>query len=161
MKILAPLLVLLVGCSPAAPALSLHERARLGAWLALHVSKEEPAQKVPSPDKPDGGDVCEDCGGTGKLPGDGVIHPTCSTCNGTGRKPAGDFDPPAEREALEAAMLKAEAVDRADREMKAAAKKAPPPPPAPAVERYAVPPSDGRVYRKVCRDGKCSWEPVK
>ena len=163
MKALAPLLLFVVGCGALtpAPALPLRERARLGAWLALNISALAPPQRVPSPDKPDGGDVCEDCGGTGKLPGDGVIHPTCSTCNGTGRKPAGDFDPPEEREALEAAMLKAEAVDRADREMKAAAAKAPPPPPAPVVERYAVPPSDGRVYRKVCRNGQCSWEPVQ
>jgi len=27
-------------------------------------------------------------------------------------------------------------------------------------ERYAVPPKDGRTYRRVCRDGVCAWEPV-
>ena len=150
-------LVLVAGCSQP-EALTLRDKVRLGAWIALNISKGAPPMKVPSPDPPDAGDVCEDCGGTGKLPGDGVIHPTCSTCGGTGRKKAAAFDPPAEAEAFQAEELRQEAVSRAAKE---AAAKAPPAKPAPVVERYAVPPSDGRVYRKVCRGGQCSWEPVQ
>jgi hypothetical protein len=25
-------------------------------------------------------------------------------------------------------------------------------------ERYATPPKDGRVYKKICNGGKCHWE---
>ena len=146
------------GCTPAY-SMPIREKCRLGAWLALNIAKVAPPLSVPSPDKPDQGDTCPDCGGTGKLPGDGVIHPTCSTCNGTGRKPAAAFDPPAEAEAFQAEELRLEAVNRAAKE--AAAKAPPAKPAAPIVERYAVPPSDGRVYRKVCRNGSCSWEPVQ
>ena len=129
----AALVLVLSGCAQP-PALSLSEECRLGAWLALHVAKEAPPLSIPSPDKPDQGDTCEECNGTGQLGA----------------------------EAFEAAELKQEAVDRAARlEAKAAAAaKAAPPPASPLIERYAVPPKDGRTYRKVCRGGVCSWEPV-
>ena len=154
-------LVLVAGCAQP-PALSLSEECRLGAWLALHVAHEAPPLKVPSPDKPDQGDTCEECGGAGKL-GDGTVFVKCGACNGTGRKPAAAFDTPASAEAFEAAELKQEAVDRAARLEAAAAKAAKPEAPqaAPGPERYAVPPADGRTYRKVCRAGSCAWEPVQ
>lgn len=168
-----------------APALSLAEECRLGAWLALHVAKEAPPLGVPSPDKPDQGDTCAECGGTGKL-GDGTVFVRCGACNGTGRKPAAAFDGPETRDAFEGMELKAEAVERArqlDAAAAAAAKAATPakpppaaaPPPTPVAveaqavpapalpytpERYAVPPRDGRTYRKVCRNGSCAWEPL-
>ena len=152
----AALVLVLSGCAQP-PALSLSEECRLGAWLALHVAKEAPPLSIPSPDKPDQGDTCEECNGTGKL-GDGTVFVKCGACNGTGRKPAAAFDTPASAEAFEAAELKQEAVDRAARlEAKAAAAAKPA---APKVERYAVPPADGRTYRKVCRAGDCAWEPV-
>lgn len=139
----------LAGCNPTAPVDNA-ERARLGAWLALHIAKVGPPQKVPSPDTPDQGDKCPDCDGTGRLPGDGVVRPICTTCNGTGRRPAADFDPPASANAFEGEMLRREAV----------AKAAAQPPAAPKLERYAAPPKDGRTYRKVCRGGECAWEPI-
>jgi hypothetical protein len=143
------------GCGQAsAPALSLREECRLGAWLALHVAREAPPLKVPSPDKPDQGDACDECGGTGKL-GDGTVFVKCGACDGTGRKPAKDFDDAATRDAFEGAELKKEAVERAAQEAKAKAA-----PVAPSPERYATPPRDGRTYRKVCRNGSCAWEPV-
>ena len=159
----AILLVLFSGCATAQPAMSLAEKCRLGAYLALHIAKEVPPLAVPSPDKPDQGDTCEECNGAGKL-GDGTVFVKCGACNGTGRKPASAFDTPASAEAFEASELKQEAVDRAarmDAKAAAAAKAPPPPPAAPLLERYAVPPKDGRVYRKVCRNGSCSWEPVE
>lgn len=145
--IVAAVVLSIAGCAPAHRA-NTRELARLGAWLALHVAKVGPPLKVPSPDKPDQGDQCEECGGTGRLPGDGVVRPVCTVCNGTGRKPAADFDTPASADAFEGEMLRREAVARA-----AAA-------PAPKPERYAVPPRDGRTYRKVCRGGECAWEPI-
>ena len=151
------LLVFVAGCGAPAPALTLAEECRLGAWLALHVAKEEPPLSVPSPDKPDKGDICPACDGVGKV-GDGTVMFKCNDCNGTGRKPAAAFDTPASAEAFEVGELKQEAVDRAARleaKAAAAAKTA-----APKVERYAVPPADGRTYRKVCRAGDCAWEPL-
>ena len=118
------------------PALSLHEECRLGAWLALHVAHEAPPLKVPSPDKPDQGDTCDECGGTGKL-GDGTVFVKCGACNGTGKKPAAAFDPPEEAAAFKAAEA---------------------PPAKPTAQLQA--PRDGRTYRRVCRDGVCTLEPV-
>ena len=140
------------GCAAPQPAMSLAEKCRLGAWLALHIAKEAPPLAVPSPDKPDQGDACTECGGTGKL-GDGTVFVKCGACNGTGRKPASAFDTPASAEAFEASELKQEAVDRAARlDAKAA---------APGPERYATPPKgDTRTFRKVCRNGSCMWEPL-
>lgn len=136
----------LAGCNPTAPV-NTREQARLGAWLALHVAKVGPPQKVPSPDTPDQGDKCPDCDGTGKL-GDGTVFVKCQACNGTGRKPAAAFDSPESADAFEGEILRREAVARAA-------------PPAPKPERYAVPPKDGRTYRKVCRGGQCAWEPIQ
>jgi hypothetical protein len=157
MRSLLLLAVLAAGCAAPPAALPLREECRLGAWLALHVARLAPPLKVPSPDKPDQGDTCDECGGTGKL-GDGTVFVKCGACNGTGKKPAAAFDTPKSAEAFQAAELMQEAVDRAARlEAKAAAAAKPA---APKVERYAVPPTDGRTYRKVCRNGSCAWEPV-
>jgi hypothetical protein len=136
MKRLLPLVIFVAGCGPTAPALTLHEECRLGAWLALHVAREAPPLKVPSPDKPDQGDTCEECGGTGKL-GDGTVFVKCGACNGTGKKPAAAFDTPAEAEAFKAAE---------------APKPAAPTPPPAAAKPIA--------YRKVCRNGVCTLEPI-
>jgi hypothetical protein len=144
-----------LGCLAADAAMTLQEKCRLGAWLAISVAREAPPLKVPSPDKPDQGDTCEECNGSGKL-GDGTIMVTCGACGGTGRKKAAAFDTPASTEAFQAAELKQEAVDRAAR-LEAAAKAAKPTGP----ERYAVPPKgDRRTFRKVCRNGECMWEPL-
>ena len=157
MRVVAVLILLVAGCAQP-PALSLSEECRLGAWLALHVAKEAPPLSVPSPDKPDQGDICPACDGLGKV-GDGTVMFKCNDCNGTGRKPAAAFDTPKSAEAFETTQFIAEAVDRAARlEAKAAAAAKPA---APKVERYAVPPKDGRTYRKVCRAGDCAWEPVQ
>jgi hypothetical protein len=135
--------------------MSLAEKCRLGAYLALHVAKEAPPLKVPSPDKPDQGDTCEECGGTGKL-GDGTVFVKCGACNGTGRKPASAFDSAFSIEALQIAELRQEA-DEYGAKLKAAAKAAKPTGP----ERYAVPPKgDRRTFRKICVNGKCMWEPL-
>lgn len=124
------------GCTTPPPAFPLREECRLGAWLALHVAREAPPLKVPSPDKPDQGDTCEECGGTGKL-GDGTVFVKCGACNGTGKKPAAAFDTPASVEAFKAAEA---------------------PPAKPPAQPQ--PPRDGRTYRKVCRNGVCTWEPI-
>ena len=131
MRWLLPIIVV-AGCTAPPPAFPLREECRLGAWLALHVAHEAPPLRVPSPDKPDQGDACDECGGTGKL-GDGTVFVKCGACNGTGKKPAAAFDSPASAEAFKAAAA----------------------PPAPAAA-----PKDGRTYRKVCRNGTCTWEPV-
>jgi hypothetical protein len=82
MRFLLVLAVLCCGCSNAS-AITLKEKCRLGAWLALHVAKPTGASPAPTPDT---GDLCPDCGGTGILPGDGKVRPMCKTCNGTGKK---------------------------------------------------------------------------
>jgi hypothetical protein len=138
MRSLLLLAALAAGCSAPPAALPLREECRLGAWLALHVARLAPPLKVPSPDKPDQGDACSECGGTGKL-GDGVIALTCGACNGTGRKPAAAFDTPAS----------------------AAAFQAEPQPLTKTVKAAPAAPKDGRTYRKVCRNGVCTWEPVQ
>lgn len=139
----------------ASAAMTLQEKCRLGAWLAISVAKEAPPLKVPSPDKPDQGDTCEECGGTGKL-GDGTVFVKCGACNGTGRKPASAFDSPESAEAFQVSELRQEAADY-EAKLKAAA--AAPKPTGP--ERYAVPPKgDRRTFRKVCRNGECMWEPL-
>ena len=140
-------------CAIANAAMTLQEKCRLGAWLALHVAKEAPPLAVPSPDSPDQGDTCEECGGTGKL-GDGTVFVKCGACNGTGRKPASAFDSAASVEALQIAELRQEAAEY-DAKLKAAAAA-----PKPTVQQWATPPKDGRTYRKVCRGGKCHWELV-
>jgi len=157
MRFVLPFVVFVAGCVAPTAAFPLREECRLGAWLALHIATEAPPLKVPSPDKPDQGDTCEECGGTGKL-GDGTVFVKCGACNGTGRKPAAAFDTPESAEAFEADELKQEAIDRAAR-LDAAAKSAAPK--VPVKEQYAVPPKDGRTYRKVCRNGVCAWEPVQ
>ena len=137
MKWLLPLVVAVGGCNIATPpALSLREECRLGAWLALHIAHEAPPLKVPSPDKPDQGDTCDECGGTGKL-GDGTVFVKCGACNGTGKKPAAAFDPPEEAAAFKAADE-------------------PPAPPAKPAPVAAKP----ITYRKVCRNGVCTLEPI-
>ena len=133
MRWFALALLLLAGCEAQPAAFPLREECRLGAWLALHVAREAPPLKVPSPDKPDQGDTCEDCGGTGKV-GDGTVFVTCGTCNGTGKKPAAAFDTPKETAAFKTAME------------------------APKVAES--PPGPG-TWRKVCKDGVCTWEKVK
>jgi hypothetical protein len=142
MRFVLPFVVFFAGCVAPTSAFPLREECRLGAWLALHIATEAPPLKVPSPDKPDQGDTCEECGGTGKL-GDGTVFVKCGACNGTGRKPAAAFDTPESTEAFQAAELKQEAA-----------------PKVPVKEQYAVPPKDGRTFRKVCRNGVCAWEPV-
>ena len=141
MKLALLVAILAAGCT-AAPtgALSLTEECRLGAWLALHVAREAPPLKVPSPDKPDQGDTCDECGGTGKL-GDGRVFVTCQTCNGTGKKPAAAFDTAASVKAFKAAQAAQAA-------------------PAPV---KAGPPRDGRTYRKICdpKTGTCRYELVR
>ena len=137
MKRLFPIMVFVAGCGSPGPALTLHEECRLGAWLALHVAHEAPPLKVPSPDKPDQGDTCDECGGTGKL-GDGTVFVKCGACNGTGKKPAAAFDTPAEAEAFKASA--------------APPAKLAPPPAAAAAKPIA--------YRKVCRNGVCTLEPI-
>ena len=102
----------------------------------MHVAREAPPLKVPSPYKPDQGDTCDECGGTGKL-GDGRVFVTCQTCNGTGKKPAAAFDTAASVKAFKAAQA------------------------APAPVK-AGPPRDGRTYRKICdpKTGTCRYELV-
>lgn len=125
----------IVGCEPPTKeVLSASEKARLGAWLALHIAKVE-AAPAPAP-KPDTGDVCPDCNGEGKV-GDGTVFRTCLTCGGTGKRKAEKEDPELPRpEPKPQASL-------------------------PKMERYAIPPKDGRTFRKVCRNGECAWEPVQ
>jgi hypothetical protein len=142
-----------LGCLAADAAMTLQEKCKLGAWLAIHVAKEAPPLKVPSPDSPDQGDTCEECGGTGKL-GDGTVFVKCGACNGTGRKPAAAFDSAASVEALQISELKQEAADYEAKLNAAAAA------PKPSVQQWATPPKDGRTYRKVCKGGKCHWELV-
>jgi hypothetical protein len=142
MRFVLPFVVFVAGCVAPTSAFPLREECRLGAWLALHIATEAPPLKVPSPDQPDQGDTCEECGGSGRL-GDGTIMVTCGACGGTGRKKAAAFDTPESAEAFEADELKQSAA-----------------PKVPVKERYAVPPKDGRTFRKVCRDGVCAWEPV-
>jgi hypothetical protein len=145
---------LLLGMSLAADAaMTLQEKCKLGAWLAIHVAKEAPQLKVPSPDKPDQGDTCEECGGAGKL-GDGTIMVTCGACGGSGRKPAAAFDSPESAEAFQVSELRQEAAEY-EAKLKAAAAA-----PKPSVQQWATPPKDGRTYRKICRGGKCHWELV-
>jgi hypothetical protein len=85
----------------------------------------------------------------------------CNDCNGTGRKPAAAFDTPASAEAFEVGEVKAEVEERYRKATAAKAAKPEAPQAAPGPERYAVPPADGRTYRKVCRNGSCAWEPVQ
>lgn len=85
MRLLIVLAILFGGCSSAS-AISTKEKCRLGAFLALRVAK--PAAAAPQP-KPDTGDLCPECGGSGRLPGDGTIKPICKACNGTGKKTKG------------------------------------------------------------------------
>lgn len=85
MRLLIVLAILCCGCANAS-AITHKEKCRLGAFLALRIAKQTAA--VPQP-KPDTGDACADCGGTGRLPGDGTIRPICKTCNGTGKKTKG------------------------------------------------------------------------
>lgn len=120
-----------------ASVMTLQEKCRLGAWLALNVAREAPPLKVPSPDTP-AGETCTYCGGTGVLPGDSVIKPICQACDGTGKRKPADFDSKASVQALK----KAEAVAKAPKPM--------PAPPGPG------------TWRKVCnRDGSgCHWERV-
>jgi len=44
----------------------------------------------PNSDKPKVGDVCPQCDGTGREPGDGSIDISCGQCNGDGRVDEGD-----------------------------------------------------------------------
>ena len=142
------------GCGAPAQALTLSEECRLGAWLALHVAKEAPPLAVPSPDKPDQGDLCPACDGKGQV-GDGTVMFKCNDCNGTGRKLASAFDTPASAEAFEVGEVKAEVEERYKRQQAAAAAK----PLPPVVQTWATPPRDGRTYRRVCDGkGKCHWE---
>ena len=146
MKALAPLLLFAVGCGDLtpAPALTVHDRAGLGAFMAFSAvtAAAKPAPPAPSPDKPDDDDddddddACGECGGSGKL-GDGTVFVKCTACNGTGKKQDAPTPP----------------------EIKPAAR--PAPPAAPLLERYAVPPKDGRAYRKICNGRECWWEPVQ
>lgn len=125
----------MVGCDPPRPAMSLQEKCRLGAHLALTIASS-PAP-TPTPPPVPQGDSCPDCGGAGKV-GDGTVFRTCLTCGGTGKRKVEKDDP----EPRWPEPTKPQAA-------------------APQPERYAVPPKDGRVYKKVCRNGVCSWEPVQ
>jgi hypothetical protein len=129
--------VLSSGCVPASPALSIRDRVGLGAYMAYQaVTAEKPPEPPapPKPDEPDDGESCSECSGTGRL-GDGTVSVACGACNGTGKKQAG---PVPSSPAKPAVAPKAAA--------------APPPPAAAAAKPIA--------YRKVCRNGVCTLEPI-
>jgi hypothetical protein len=130
---------------------------RLAAWLALAVSPAVPAPPAPEPKPAPGGEICPECNGRGKR-GDGTIDFICENCGGTGRVQTAPPAAPAPAPAAKAAPLTS-TVNGAPAPVPAAST-------APLtnsvkVERYAIPPRDGRTYRKVCRDGVCAWEPVQ
>lgn len=58
-------------------------------WIASIVGASIVSDTEPSPDTVE----CSNCGGTGKLPGDGVIQPDCPVCDGTGRTTDDVVDP--------------------------------------------------------------------
>jgi hypothetical protein len=57
------------------------ETARCVVEMRAAVRPEPPA-----PPKPQPGEKCQDCDGTGRLPTDGRVVITCSSCRGTGKK---------------------------------------------------------------------------
>jgi hypothetical protein len=128
-------IIFVAGCTTQAPVLSIQDRAGLGAYMAYQAITVEKPPSPPSPaPSPDSGDTCDECGGSGKL-GDGTVFVRCSACNGTGKKQ----DAPEPQPEI-APTVKAMTI---------------------GPERYAVPPKgDSRTFRKVCRNGKCHWEPV-
>ena len=116
------------------------ELHRLAASLALAIAPKNAAPPAPSPTPSPVGKVCAECapdghpmhpGHPGKV-GDGTIFMDCPN-------PECPYKPAAPAPAAKAAPLTSTV----------------------KAERYAVPPRDGRTYRKVCRDGVCAWEPVQ
>lgn len=98
----AVLVVLVAGCGGrSAPVVALPEGV-IDGWAyaiagASTLWPKDPPAPAPQPKpKPTPGDVCPNCAGTGKLPGDGRTFPTCPDCNGTGKKtaPAPKIKPP-------------------------------------------------------------------
>lgn len=131
-------LVLFVGCGPAAPVLTVKERAGLAAALALDaIVGDAPLPPLPPPEAPDRCPSCTNLDGSPLYPdnpgyvGDGKVFLLCQECGGTTKKRPSAKSP---------------------------AKVAKPMEP---VELYASPPRDGRTYRKVCRGKNCYWEPVE
>ena len=79
-------LVFMLAFSICVPALAL-ERERVVGWVGAMVgcaTCKRQGEPTPAP-KPIDGTKCENCDGTGVLPGDGTIKPSCPVCGGDGR----------------------------------------------------------------------------
>lgn len=102
-RALAAIVVLMAGCGgQSAPAVALPVGV-VDGWVYAIVGSSllepnDPPAPSPQPKpNPTPGNLCPNCGGTGKLPGDGRTFPTCPDCNGTGKrtaKPAPKIKPP-------------------------------------------------------------------
>ncbi len=84
MRFLLVFTVLLVGCIATLP-----DDPTISADLAVEAARgvvQLRAKPEATPDgKPNPGDKCEPCNGTGKLPTDGRVVVQCGACGGTGR----------------------------------------------------------------------------
>ena len=94
---LAALILAAIGCDPISPTLItiddyVRDVARSEMTLAIMLSQRD-AIPEPSP-RPQPGDKCDNCNGTGKV-GDGRVMVTCAVCDGTGVIPAAE---PAQQE---------------------------------------------------------------
>lgn len=77
------MLVVFVGCVTTIR----YDDAGLTAQLATEAARmvvQSRATPAPPP-KPDDGDKCTNCNGTGKV-GDGTVSVVCPVCKGTGKK---------------------------------------------------------------------------
>jgi hypothetical protein len=85
------LVLFLAGCGgQSAPAVALPDEV-VDGWVyaitgASLLSPSAAPVPPPKPPAPVPGNACSNCGGTGKLPGDGRTTPTCPECNGTGKR---------------------------------------------------------------------------
>lgn len=83
-RLLTIAVVLLSGCGssgePFNPDIADGWSYAIGGSVLSVVGNDDQPRPQPTP-----GDVCENCGGTGKLPGDGKIFPACPECDGTGK----------------------------------------------------------------------------